>query len=276
MLQDRMIELTTQKLSQAPGVRALFLAGSRGAGTEDRYSDIDFLVIVEDGAAEAAESVGTLWVEAMAGIEPLVLSRRRPAGWPLVNIITESWVRADLHVAGTAALDRRGQDMLRPLHDPGDLHSTLPPEAPRRDPAASLPYLIEEFLRVLGLLPVALGRAQYQVSITGLGLLRGLLIDLMLAENGPKRATGMFTLDTGLTEEQRLVLETLPQAAPARESLLAANMVMAQIFLPRARRLAAHAGIPWPEAFEAATRAHLRVELGVDYASGSADPPFRT
>lgn len=270
MLQDRMIELTTQKLSQAPGVRAVFLAGSRGSGTEDRFSDIDFLAILE---GEAVERAGTLWIEAMAGIEPLVLSRRTSAGG-LVNIITESWVRADLHATGAAILDRQGQDTLKPLYDPEDLHSNLPVAAPTRDPMASVPYLIEEFLRVLGLLPVTLGRGQYQVSITGLGLMRGLLIDLMLAENGPQRASGMFTLDARLTDAQRATLETLPRAVSDPDSLLAANMAMARIFMPRARRLAENSNVPWPEAFETATCAHLRAHFGIDYASGSAGPPL--
>jgi len=47
--------------------------------------------------------------------------------------------------------------------------------------------------------------------------------------------------------------------------LIAANLALAAIFLPRARRLAAQTGMTWPTAFEAATRRHLKERLGVAF-----------
>ena len=49
-----------------------------------------------------------------------------------------------------------------------------------------------------------------------------------------------------------------------RADILAGDAAIAAIFLPRARALAARTGAVWPQAFEDATRRHLRVRLGLE------------
>ena len=72
---------------------------------------------------------------------------------------------------------------MSPLIDPDDLHSALPDDLPPGAPKpARVQGLIEEFIRVLGLLPVAIGRGEHVVAARGAGLLRDKLIDLMLED----------------------------------------------------------------------------------------------
>ena len=66
-----------------------------------------------------------------------------------------------------------------------------------------------------------------------------------------------------LTAEQRKALQSLPVGAPDRAGVIEANLAIARLFLPRARSLAARLDMDWPEAFEAATRRHLRGRLGM-------------
>ena len=45
------ISTVANALKDAPGIRALFLSGSYGNGMADAYSDIDFVMVAEDGAS---------------------------------------------------------------------------------------------------------------------------------------------------------------------------------------------------------------------------------
>jgi hypothetical protein len=126
--------------------------------------------------------------------------------------------------------------------------------------------LVKEFLRVMGLTPVAFGRQEYQLALTGIGLLRGLTIDLMLEENGiaPNKRGGALHRNPFLSVEQREALAHLPPEHGDPDSIRASNRAFAAIFLPRARRLAETIGMEWPDAFEAATRRHLKAEIGLE------------
>ena len=137
---------------------------------------------------------------------------------------------------------------------------------PHRIDPAQLAATIAEFYRVLGLSVVGLGRAEYIVCLSGQELLRRMILDLMLDENGvrPNDRGGALRRNPLLTEAQRAELAALPAVKADHEGILAGNLALAAIFLPRARRLAAHIGAPWPSALETATRDHLRRHLGVD------------
>ena len=119
---------------------------------------------------------------------------------------------------------------------------------------------------MLGLAPVALGRGEYEVCLSGVDQLRRMTIDLMLEENAvpPARRGGALRRNPLLTEEQRRALAAIPPQSADRASLLAVNAAFVAVFLPRARRLAAQVGAAWPEALEAATRRRLREALGVE------------
>ena len=93
-------------------------------------------------------------------------------------------------------------------------------------------------------------------------LLRGYLIELFLLANGSPRG-GAKRLNPLLTEEQHQALTGLPALAPTREAVIAGHVACAGLFLPRARRLMADRGVPYPDAFERATLAYVHRTLGL-------------
>ena len=132
---------------------------------------------------------------------------------------------------------KRARDRLRPLLDRDGLHDRLPGTLPsaRPDPKR-VAFVVEEFIRVLGLLPGGLGRSELVLLTTGAGLLRDLLRDLMLETCPLLDRGGMLHLSRLLTPEQMAELEALPY--PDREEVVAAHLAIAQAFLPLARRSA--------------------------------------
>ena len=246
------------RLSPDEDVRSLFVAGSFGAGTADAWSDLDLVAVVEPechGAAAAA------FAEAVGGVSPVVMRRERLGRGSLVNLVTEQWDRCDLFLAGADDFlaGKRAKDRLHPLLDRDGLYARLPetlrPAAPNPKRVA---FVVEEFIRVLGLLPVGLGRGEHILLTTGAGLLRDLLRDLMMEECPLPDRGGMLHLSRLLTSEQMAVLQALSYPGPDREEAIAAHVATARAFLPLARRMTAELDLPWPEAFEAATRAHLQ------------------
>jgi hypothetical protein len=243
-----------------PRCRGLYLAGSHATGTEDDWSDLDLV-----GVAEQADHAGIAgnWRGILAGIAPLVLYRSQPTPEViLINAITADWDRIDLLLEGPARFARRAQGRVRPLHDPDQRHAALSADVP--DPpvsAAAVVWLTEEFLRVLGLSHVALGRGDHVVGATGAGLLRDHLITLMRREAGVQNE-GALHLARSLPAADLAVLQALPLPAPDRASVIAANIALARAFLPRARAVHARLGLTWPDAFEEATRQRLIRSFG--------------
>jgi hypothetical protein len=88
----------------------------------------------------------------------------------------------------------------------------------------------------------------------------------MLEENGvgPAQRGGALRRNPFLTADQRAELAAIPPISAERRSVLAANRVLAAIFLPRARRLAESIGMAWPTEFEDATRRNLKLKLDLD------------
>lgn len=256
------IRTITEALAAKPRIRALALSGSYGAGLEDAYSDLDFLVVADDGATDA---VVALWRDAVARVGEIVLWRDRQVKPSLINAITADWLRIDADFATPQEITRRTRDGLRILFDRDQLFDALPETIakPRPNPERLL-WQIEEFLRILGLLPLAMGRAEYFNSVTGLLHLRTLIVDLLVEETAAPHRGGALHLNRLITAEQKQALAALPPLVAERDALIAAELAYAALYLPRARRMAARLGVDWPERFERATWAHLRATLGIE------------
>lgn len=249
-------------LQSVDGVEAAWLAGSLGRGVGDAFSDVDILALGAPG--RTAEISGKVAQGLTQVLEPVLLNRLY--GGLVLNVVTTDWDRFDVSFIEPPSLTRYHADWLTPLFNHGT-HAP-PPGAPppyRTTPEAVL-ALVNEFFRVLGLLAVGVGRREWLLGLTGVDLLRRMTLDLMLEENGigPAERGGALRRDAFLTEDQRRDLAGLSPVVADREGIIAANAEVAAIFLPRARRLAAAAGADWPEAFEAATRRHLRRRVGLD------------
>ncbi|BCJ34341.1 hypothetical protein Athai_18440 [Actinocatenispora thailandica] len=256
---DALLRRLTAALRADERIRAAWLTGSLGRGAGDRYSDVDVLVAV---AGADRPALLDDWSRLAGSVAPIVHTQR--LGSTVVNHITAGWLRFDVSFVDPDELSERSADGLLALFDPDGLAARLAGPASRTGPAASaVDRLTREFLRILGLLPVVLGRDEYVVGASGAGLARTLLIQLMVEEVAAPDPGGALHLRSLLAPERMAQLAALPPIAATRESVLAAHLACAGLFLPLARALAERSGASWPAEMVAALREHLDRELGV-------------
>ena len=259
--QQDLIDSIARRLDAEPGVEALWLAGSLGAGRGDAFSDVDLLVLAADGAAdEVSAKLARDLVPAMRVV--LVNSL---FGGRVLSMVTADWARFDLTIIQGGDLQRYDANALTPVFNKTASNPPAQPETTYRTPPDQLLRLVNEFLRVLGLAPVAVGREEFELALSGIDLLRRMTFELMLEENSvpPSMRGGALHRNPLLTAEQRESLRALPALVAERSSIIAGQAAFARLFLPRARRLAAEIGMEWPSAFEDATRRHLLKSLGL-------------
>jgi hypothetical protein len=246
-------------------VRALWLTGSLAAGTADPQSDVDLRAAVRP---EHFVQIGDWWDELIERISPAVWKRRWP-GPPneaITSAISTDYIRFDLVVQSAGDTAPHALDAARLLFDKDglaeqiDLTTTV-----QHNPLASLTYTVEEFIRLLGMLPIVAGRGDVPIGMEGQMGCHSLLISLLLMENGIdrmvlcKRHVVVF-----LTDEQRDIIASVPPLAPTMASIIDGRIAYARLFLPRARRLMAANGMAYPDTFEAATLCHLKDQLHLD------------
>ncbi len=251
----------TEALRRVDQIRAVFLGGSHGTGTADAYSDIDFVVVAEAGLTD---DIAALWRDTLSDLGQLVLWRDRSVAPTLINAILAPDMRVDALVLQPTQLGRHTQDGVQVLLDRDALYDTLPPSppAPQRDIRRHA-YQFEEFIRVLALLPLVVGRQEFINGVTGLTHLRRHLIDLLIAEAGIPYRGGALVLNPRLTPAQQRLLTDLPPLIPTRDGVIEAHRAYAAAYLPRARAFAKAEGIDWPAAFEDATLTNLHQTLGL-------------
>ena len=264
MKQGQFIDAITAALDSEPSLRGLFLVGSFGKGTADAYSDIDLLAIVDETRRAAFPA---LWRSILEGIAPVVFWSQRQAGGILINAITADWLRCDLVIAAGDRVDsNRSQDTVRALIDRDGLYETLPPQLAYSGPnIGRVTYLINEFIRVLGLTSVVVGRGEYFTAVVGAGLQRDHLASLMVEEARIPDPGGALHLSRLISATDMSILTGLPYPTPDHASVVQAHLETARRFMPRARAVAAALGIAWPEPFEQATLHHLRKAFGREF-----------
>ena len=258
MDQNSLIARVVDSFGGDPRIAALFLSGSFGTGTSDRFSDVDVLAIAE---AADHEALAADWRKALEAIAPIVHYNRLPHALVL-NAITDDWLRIDLHIANRDHLAHTAQDSLKPLVDRDNLYATLRPETPEppRNPGR-LGWMVGEFIRILGLTPVAIGRGEVELMTVGNTFLRRFLTDLLTIEVNPRLPGGMLHLSRVLDPARMAVLASVPLPQLDADSAIESNLALARAFMPRAKALCASLGVEWPAAFEAATRRNLERAL---------------
>src|SRR5437660_5690499 len=245
-------------------VRILWLTGSLAKGTADAQSDVDLRVAVR---TEDFVTIGQWWQDLLDQIAPTVWKRRWP-GPPdeaILGAITTDYLRFDVVVQSIDDTRPRTLEAAQLLFDKDDqakhFSLTLPSN---HDPYAHLAVLVEEFIRLLGMLPIVVEREDVPIGMEGQLALHSMLISLLLLENGIDRTvSGKRHVAAYLNGEQRAILAQVPSLAPTMTSIIEGRVAYGRLFLPRARRLMALHGQPYPEAFEAATIQHLRETLGL-------------
>lgn len=261
MTHSDVITTISNALSGTPGIRALFLSGSYGNGLNDAYSDIDFVLVADEGASD---QVATLWREAVSQTGEIVLWWDRTTVPVLINAITNDWTRTDVVILKPDQLGAQNQAALKPVFDPDNLYNDLAKTAPEAKPnPARFTYQVEEFIRILGLLQLAAGRKEYINGVLGVFHLRNMLVELLITQTNAPNRGGVLHLNRLITDEQKALLMSLPPAVPDEQSMIDAHLAYAKAFLPRARDHATKIGATWPERFEDITWARLHDTLGV-------------
>jgi hypothetical protein len=261
MTRDELIEPFAAAAGRHAGIDALLLGGSLGRGEGDAYSDVDLIVVTPPAAHAAFVEAVRAWAADVA--EP-VLWRQVYPGLPLFHAVTADYLRYDITVT-TAERVAESADRVRPLVDKVGIYERLPATRERPPVSAAAVFdTVEEFLRILGLLPVAVGRSDYAALSAGVGLLRQQLQALMVLEQRPVTPPGALALRRALPSADLATLTALAaHPTTTREGGIGASLAVAEVFLRRARPLAAAAGAAWPDALEAAVRGHLARELGI-------------
>lgn len=260
MDQRELIAAIRQRMSGKEAVRGLFLAGSYGRETADEWSDVDLIALAEpqNHAAIAAD-----WRQTLGAITPIVFWQELPRGGVLLNAVSEDWLRCDLHIVTPDNFGRRAKNTVKPLVDRDAVYDALPETLPLRQPdRGTVSYLIHEFIRMLGLMPVALGRKEYVTMVLGVGMMRDHLTALLMQDVTNPDPGGMLHQSALLSAGNMALLKSLPYPGPERDALISANFAIAREFMPRARAMAQRLDIAWPEVFEAATRKRLAATLG--------------
>lgn len=248
-------------LRDAPSLRALLLSGSHGKGTADAHSDVDLILVTPEGATDA---IAGLFKRSIEPLGRIVLWRDRVIAPTMINAIVAPATRIDGLILRPDQLSHHTQDSMHVLFDHDDLFATLAQTAPTtRIDRKRIAYQIEEFIRILGLLPLVVGREEYINGVTGLMHLRTLLIDLLIAEAAVPYKGGALTLNSRLTEDHRNLLMSLPPLVPTPDGVIEAHRAYAAAYLHRARAFALAHGIDWPEAFEDAMLTHIGETIGL-------------
>jgi hypothetical protein len=258
-----MIERLRAVLTDDERIVAAWLSGSLGRGAADAWSDVDVTCVVEeDDLSPCVAEYGGRRNPVGATVSQTVVHGRVAA-----NISTD-WMRYDLLFVTPQEFRNQDPARLRPL-----VRSTKPPTGLTREnvmDGARIAAAAAEFIRIIGLCPVAVGRQEWISGIEGVALLRRMTIDLMVEANGlGHERGGVKRLNPLLTPDQRSALEASLAVGPSREQLLAATLALTQLFLPLARRLVGERGGEWPHDFEDATWAWLKRELDVDPPAGA-------
>ncbi len=258
-------------LGDDPRIRAVTLTGSIAAGTADAYSDLDVSVVVTD-----AEAVETLMSDLPKGITDLVHSNVLTRGpVRVLTAVTSGWLRIDVLVESVAVATQRAQPPHIVVFDHDGIDGQL--RVTGRDPRTPDPVrLVEEFLRVLGLLDVVLGRQEYFVGTQGVMLLREYLVDLFYLENARSRIGGHKQLIRDLTGEQVAVLGAQPALMTDERTIIEGHLAAACAFLPRARALLNASDLAWPESFDVATEQHLAATAGDHHRTRPRTRPLST
>lgn len=257
--QDMLIARITDALGPDQRVRGLFLTGSFGRGTADAWSDVDLVALIPREQHEAFEAE---WRDLLETIMPIVHFQHLPFK-PVLHAISEDWLRCDLTFLAPDQTRSMTQDRSRPLIDRDAIHPTLPPTLP--PPQINRQMLegtVNEFIRVLGLSAVVIGRNEIELIGLGTGMMRRMLTDLMVIEMNHADTGGILHLGRLLSDEQMALLETIPVPERSVQSAIDSQYALARVFLPRAKALYAQLGLDWPSRFEAATRANLERHIG--------------
>ena len=165
----------------------------------------------------------------------------------LINIATKDWLSCDLVIACAQRFAERSQNDLKAVYDPKSLLNTLriAPKPPTTD-KTRLTALVQEFLRILGLLPAGIKRGALYTVQFGLGILRDHVAQFLTEAAGLTGRSGALNLSRDLSSKDMSLLNNLPIGSKSAQPLIEDNVKIAIVFLPLAKRHCDTHGAAWP------------------------------
>lgn len=261
--QSDVCERLSMALSAQPSVRALWLAGSLAREQADRFSDIDLVAVI------AGAPLGT----AVSGIETLLASEfdlvlRRNRGdenHRLLNFVTDDWMRFDLSIFSEEGISGSKLRGLRTLFDKDGLDLPVGQGEPSRVEvtAEQVGFVVTEFIRVLGLLPVVIRRRDLVGAVSGSALLRQHLITLLQYEQPGQTMIGALNETSSLSPAATSAVLGLPALSAEESSILDFNRSCWEIFTRFGPRISELYRTEWPTELVRAVRTRLARDLDV-------------
>jgi predicted nucleotidyltransferase len=256
-------EQISAALSGLPSVRALWLGGSLARGQADGLSDIDLTVLIADETVDGAVSK----IETLLAAEfVFVLVRNRgDEHHRLLNFVTDEWKRFDLNIFSPDGIRRSNLSGLRTLFDKDELDLPVGRgEPPKREVSYDQVYfVVSEFIRVLGLLPVVVHRKDFVGAFSGSALLREHLVTLLQYEQTGQIRTGALNDTKSLTPPAASAVIGLPTLSADEASILEFNRACWDVFMQFAPRISQQYDVEWPVRLVEAVRTRLARDLGV-------------
>ena len=250
-------------------------------------------------ADEAAQEITETWIDLIQRITPTVhiqafgtLSPNAPRQGPMAGglCITPEWLHFDVVFHAAGSVDAHAIEGMVPLFDKAGMLLAEPTRRPDRQGDPFFPEgAVLMFLHMLGNVVAAIGRDEPVPASNGVMMMRDIsLVGLLLAEQGLTSSRQHtfgnpfpFTkrLRRYLTEEQHALLEGLPPVCASIDSAIDGYVALAEVFLPRAERLATATGARWPAEYAQASIATLRAgcrdKAQPLNACAALDPPDR-
>lgn len=263
MNQQTLITDLSDLLKGFDAIQAAWLMGSYGRGDQDEFSDIDIAAYIPD--KKTAQEIFQQIVDTISKRPDIVYHKTLPWGGT-VNAVTKDWLRFDISVLHQDKLQDYTQKEAKFLFDKGNIISRLPldyPIMPIEKIKADIKGITDEFIRILGLQPIALGREDYVIATYGIQILKDMLIKLIKLENPPYPMRGALSLKKAIPREDYRKLAEVPVIHPTRDSLIEANCIIAGLFLPKAKQLYKKHHMAWPDRFELAAIEHLKLKCKI-------------
>jgi len=131
--------------------------------------------------------------------------------------------------------------------------------------AEQVDFVVSEFIRVLGLLPVVVHRGDLVGAVSGSGLLREHLITLLQYELTGQVMTGALSQTTSLSPAATSALLGLPVLRAEESLILDFNRSCWEIFIQFGPRISRQYHAEWPTGLVDAVRSRLARDLGMEF-----------
>ena len=255
----RLFERALAVLAADERVRAVWLSGSVARGDADLASDLDLIVTVGDDVHAGFADEWRTW---LAAITDTVLAKPLAFAPGSFYSVTPDWHRLDVVVERVSDIDSTFFRVRTAVLDRDGLASRVPPpDQPPGPSAKKIAELVEEFLRIHGLLPVIVLREDWLLGVEGVHTLRSLLYQLFVESNAPHPTTGVKRWSAKLTDDQRGVLEAMPTGEASQQGVIEGHLALVGAFREHVPAICDRLGITWPDRLERATYAYVARQL---------------